>query len=141
MIDATLHIISGIENCLSNANYDGTSFPVLDVLPQSRSFNYIWIKGISATDDGTKDKEIQNIKIDIEVIKSGTAQKGNLTAVTEIANQVIKSLKNISVNNYFIAISPRLINYSFVDEIVNAENTQIIIDRKLLSFEMLIQKS
>lgn len=141
MIDATSNIIDAIEYLLIDINYNGTKFPVLDTLPKAKVFNHIWIKGISATDEGTKDKEIQSIKIDLEVVKSGSAQKGNLNAVNDISSQISRIMKNLTLNGFYIIIPPRLITYSFIDEIVQAENQQIIVDRKLMTFDMLIQES
>lgn len=140
MRDCTADIIISLKGLLGNLSSAGTKFDVEDTLPEAKAFKHVWIKGISSISEGTKDKNIQRITIDLEVVHGGMAQKGSLTLINDISDQICQVIGMLSLFNFFIVIPPELLRYSYTEERGQHDNQTIIINRKILSFETTIQE-
>jgi len=140
MRDVTQDIITNLKLLLDNLVYDGTKFPVVEILANAKTWNYVWIHRVSSTSEGTKDKNIQRVNVTLEIVASGSAQRGYLTAINDISDQVLQLLDSLTSDKFFVVIEPELISYEYVEEQLEKENQTIIIDRKTLIFETLIQE-
>lgn len=142
MRDPTQNIIDALQILLDNMYYNGTKYPVIDTLPEAKSFNHIWIKGISGnTNDSTKDKNIHDIVIDMEVVSGGFAQKGSVKDINNVSDLILKVIQGLSINEFKVIIPPRLTNYNYIEERAQQDNQTIIIERKMLRLTTKISES
>ena len=140
MRDATQDIITSLKVLLGELYSSGTKFSPVEVLPEALAYNHIWIREISATQENTKDSNVQRVILNLEIIAGGAAQKGSLTAVNDISDKMLQIVPSLTLSNFDVVMSPLMTSYRFVEERTQHENQTIIIERKQLNFEMLIQE-
>lgn len=110
MKDPSIEIYTAIETLLSGLTYGGRIWNVYMDIPFNKSLQYIWLKDVYFTEDGTEDYYITDCTITIEVGASGRKQLGNKTAINSIKTQILQLLikKNLSLSGFVVCYGPIL---------------------------------
>lgn len=139
MKDPTQEILDGIETVLSgNLTYGSTTFSIVQDVPRVDKYRHVWINQVRVEEDGTDDKFISNIGIDIEIVASGFKQRGQRKVVNNISNQLLELLivGDVTLTNFVVTHRPHSPVLYDTTEVLDDD----IINKKYITMSMKVQE-
>ena len=130
MKDPANEIRATIFTLLNNKLVYGTkTYPVYSVVPNDTLYDYVQIKEIMSTNDGTKDSYISEISILFDIVTAFT-NRGTWKIADSLANQlqVLLVRAKLSFTNFTLEVMPFLDNnFQFTEK----TDTNLILRKEL----------